>query len=123
MQEQINNIQVDFIAEATESAIQRINDILRHPDDLTNKLPLVRKKVALERAATEAQLKTAIEQQLDNAARGLDTLSLCQTETEKVKDTLIAMDNLCANAQSMIKNYNHIKRVNFIIHIMHNSMY
>ena len=105
------NIQADFAAEAKESAIQRIGDLLRHPDDLTNKLPLLRKKIALERGAIEAQLKTAIEAQLDNAARGLETLRFSKNETLVMKDTLVSMDGLCANAQNTIKNYNHIKKV------------
>ena len=107
------NVQADFVAEATESAIQRISDTFRHPDDLTNKLSLVKRKIALERATIEAQLKTAIEGQLDNAARGLDFLTFSKAETQTVKETLTSMDGLCANAQNTIKNYNHIKKVDF----------
>jgi exocyst complex component 3 len=107
------SLEADLVAEATESAIQRLSDILRHPDDLTNKLPLVRKKITLERAAVEAQLKLAIEAQLDNASKGLDALNRSKMETLTIKETLIATDSLCANAQNTIKNYNHIKKVRF----------
>jgi hypothetical protein len=105
------SLEADLVAEATESAIQRLGDILRHPDDLTNKLPLVRKKITIERAAVEAQLKLAIEAQLDNSSKGLDALSRSKAETLTIKETLIAMDSLCANAQNTIKNYAHIKKV------------
>ena len=105
------NWQADFVAEATESAIQRLEDIFRHPDDLTNKLAQVRKKIALEKSTIETQLKMTIEAQLDNSNRGLETLLHSQKEIACVKDTLLVTDDLCANAQDNIKNYNQIKKV------------
>ena len=105
------DILADFKAEATASAIQRISDILRHPDDLTNKLPNLRKKVAFERTNIEAQLKTAIELQLGNAARGLETLKYSKSETLAMKNTLLQMDKVCSGAQNTIRNYSQIKKV------------
>ena len=39
----------DFVGEAHDAAVQRVADILIHPDDLTNKLPMLIKKTAMER--------------------------------------------------------------------------
>ncbi|KAL2919037.1 SNARE-binding exocyst subunit S6 [Polyrhizophydium stewartii] len=102
---------VDFVADAHEAAVLRIADLLRHPDDLANKLPLLRKKVAMERASVEAQLKTVMEGQLDGTQRGIDALRNCRAETARVRDALAHMDGLCAEPQNAIKNYTLIKRM------------
>lgn len=47
----------DFISEATEAAVTRIAELLRHPDDLTNKFANIKKKIATEKGAVDAQLK------------------------------------------------------------------
>ncbi|KAH6562713.1 hypothetical protein BASA50_007432 [Batrachochytrium salamandrivorans] len=102
---------VDFVADAHESAVLRLVDMLRHPDDLTNKLPLARKKVAMERASVEAQLKTVMESQLDGTQKGIDALRGCRTETALMRDALARMDTLCGGPLNTIKNYTHIKRM------------
>ena len=48
--------------------------MLKHPDDLITKLGPLRKKMAIEKASIEAQLRTAIEGQMEDAQKGLDTL-------------------------------------------------
>lgn len=114
MLQDLSNIEADFSAEAKDSAIQRISDILRHPDDLTNKLDKIRKKIGHERAIIEAQLKTALEAQLENVGRGLDANEMCKNMTLRMKDSLLSMDALCSNSQNTIKNYAYIKKVNLI---------
>ncbi|EGF77802.1 hypothetical protein BATDEDRAFT_13787 [Batrachochytrium dendrobatidis JAM81] len=102
---------VDFVADAHESAVLRLVDMLRHPDDLTNKLSLARKKVAMERASVEAQLKTVMEGQLDGTQKGIDALQTCRVETAAMKESLARMDALCGGPTNNIKNYSHIKRI------------
>ncbi|KAJ3190257.1 SNARE-binding exocyst subunit S6 [Gaertneriomyces sp. JEL0708] len=101
----------DVVADATETAIFRIADVLRHPDDLTNKLAYVRKRFALERASIEAQLKTAVESQLDDAQRGLDTLVHSKQETARIRENLSNVDQLCAGTQNTVRNYARIKKI------------
>ncbi|KAJ3048787.1 SNARE-binding exocyst subunit S6 [Rhizophlyctis rosea] len=105
------NLGESLVAEATSAAVTRIADILRHPDDLTNKLPSIRKRFAIERASIEAQLKTSVESQLDDAQRGLDILGVAREETKKVKGNLEGIDTLCADAQNTIRNYARIKKI------------
>jgi exocyst complex component 3 len=119
MLQDLSNIEAfDFSAEAKDSAIQRISDILRHPDDLTNKLDKIQKKIGHERAKIEAQLKTALEAQLENVDRGLNANELCKNLTLKMKESLVSMDSLCSNSQNTIKNYSYIKKVANIILIL-----
>ncbi|KAI8910000.1 exocyst complex component Sec6-domain-containing protein [Powellomyces hirtus] len=105
------NVSSDFVTDATETAVFRIADILRHPDDLTNKLATVRKRFAVERASIDAQLKTAVESQLDDAQRGLDTLAVTKGETLRIRSNLSAVDERCTAAQNTIKNYARIKKI------------
>lgn len=102
---------VDFVADAHESATLRIADLLRHPDDLTTKFPLARRKIAMERASIEAQLKTVMESQLDGTQKGIDSLRNCRTTTQNIKEALQNLDGLCSDSQNTIKNYNHIRKV------------
>ena len=119
MLQDLSNVEAfDFSAEAKDSAIQRISDILRHPDDLTNKLDKIQKKIGHERAKIEAQLKTALEAQLENVDRGLNANELCKNLTLKMKESLVSMDSLCSNSQNTIKNYSYIKKVANIILIL-----
>jgi hypothetical protein len=102
---------VDFVSDAHEAAVLRVTDLLRHPDDLTNKLPTLRRKIAMERASVEAQLKTVMESQLDATQRGIDALEVCKRETQMIKDALIMMDNICGDSENSIKNYGFIQKV------------
>jgi hypothetical protein len=102
---------VDFVSDAHEAAILRIVDLLRHPDDLTNKLPMLRKKIAMERASVEAQLKTVMESQLDSTQRGIDALEVCKKHTDTTKNALATMDEICGDSENSIKNYGFIQKV------------
>ncbi|KAI8816506.1 exocyst complex component Sec6-domain-containing protein [Fimicolochytrium jonesii] len=106
----INNTS-DVVTDATETAVFRIADLLRHPDDLTNKLSSIRKRFNLERASIDAQLKTAVESQLDDAQRGLDNLAFTYAENEKVRGNLKSIDERCTAAQNTIRNYARIKKI------------
>lgn len=104
----------DFAADAHEAAILRIVDQLRHPDDLTNKLAMLRKKVAMERASVEAQLKTVMESQLDSTQKGIDALVKCKDETSSIKAALKTMDQICGDSENNIKNYSFIQKVSTV---------
>lgn len=102
---------VDFVTDAHDAAVQRIAELLHHPDELTNKLPSLIKKIAMERASVEAQLKTVMEGQLDTTQKGIDSLHKSKTLTENIKDSLIEMDKICGDSENNIKNYSFIQRV------------
>lgn len=101
----------DFVSDAHEAAVLRVADMLRHPDDLTNKLPMLCKKVAMERASVEAQLKTVMEVQLNSMQKGIDSVRDSRCQTESIKESLGRMDLLCGDSQNHIKNYYHIRKL------------
>ncbi|RKP00177.1 hypothetical protein CXG81DRAFT_13545 [Caulochytrium protostelioides] len=101
----------DFTVAASEVAVQRIADALCHPDDLTNKLDVLIKRNASERARVEAQLKSVISGQLDGASRGLHDLDTSVTRTRHICTHLQAIASLCSDAQNEIRNYGRIKKI------------
>ena len=101
----------DFQSEATDAAIKKISDLLKHPLDLENKFVSLRKKIASESAAIDAQLKAAAESQLDDARKGLEALQTAVKETDKVKSNLKNINTFCSDVQTTIGNYTKIKQV------------
>ncbi|KAJ3150536.1 SNARE-binding exocyst subunit S6 [Irineochytrium annulatum] len=102
-----------WVTESREAAVYRIQEILKHPDDLVNKLSLVRKKLVAERASIDAQLRTAVERQLDEIDQGIQTLDKSGGETGKVLGNLTAIDQQWAQKKNNISNYGRIKK-NFV---------
>ncbi|KAJ3413623.1 SNARE-binding exocyst subunit S6 [Chytridiales sp. JEL 0842] len=97
--------------EARLAAIYRVQELLKHPDDIVNKLGPLRKKFSAERASIEAQLRTAVESQLQDAQRGLDVLAQSQEATRQTKSNLSLIDNLWSGSNNTIKNYARIKKI------------
>jgi exocyst complex component 3 len=102
---------VDFVTDAHEAAVQRVAELLQHPDDLTNKLPTLRRKTGLERASVEAQLKTVMEAQLDTTQKGINALSRSKALTDGIQLALLEMDKICGDSENNIKNYPFIQKV------------
>jgi hypothetical protein len=102
---------VDFFADAREAAVLRIVDTFRHPDDLANKLKMLRKKIAMERASVEAQLKIVMKNQLDSTQKGIDALHDSKDESSKIHSLLDSMNQICSGAETKIKNYAFIQKV------------
>lgn len=101
----------DFASESKAAALSRIADILSHPDDLFMKFPSLKTKTVLERASIEAQLKSVLETQLEDAQRGLDALAYCKNETGFVKGNLVSIQDLLNEAHNSIDNYAKIMQV------------
>ena len=99
------------IADATDAAIQRISELLKHPDDLNTKLSLLRKKFAAEKSSIDAQLKSLAESQMDNCENGLSSLQFSRDETSTIKKNMMSIDGMCGDAKKAISNYSKIKKV------------
>ena len=107
---------IDFLADAQEAALLRIQANLSHPDDLNNKLHSLRKKVLMERASIEAQLKTVMEKQLDSTQKGMDAIFNSQTQCNEIHTLLQNMDQMCADTDGNVKNYAFVQKVSRVHH-------
>jgi len=108
-----------IMVDARQSALKRISEILKHPDDLNTKLSKTRQKIYFEKASIDAQMKSLVQSQLDDSQRGLEILDESRKETAIIKSNLEAIDTLCIDSQGMINNFQEIKtlskvRSNFI---------
>jgi len=96
---------------ARQSALKRISEILKHPDDLNTKLARTRQKIYFEKASIDAQMKSLVQSQLDDSQRGLEILDVSKKETAIIKNNLEAIDSLCIDSQGMINNFEEIKKL------------
>ncbi|KAI8073404.1 exocyst complex component Sec6-domain-containing protein [Gilbertella persicaria] len=97
--------------DAKELAINKLAELLKHPDDLNTKLAPLTRKLAKEKASIDAQLNTGVQSQLDHVQEGLETLTISSRNINRVKDNMRNIDKLCYDAQSMIKDF---PRINMI---------
>lgn len=96
---------------AKQSALKRISEILKHPDDLNTKLTRTKQKIYIEKASIDAQMKSLVQSQLDDSQRGLEMLDISKKETAVIKNNLESIDSLCIDSQGMIENFEEIKKV------------
>jgi len=88
----------------------KLAELLRHPDDLFKvaalKADYIRKKTAID-----SQLKLGLNEQLQVTKSGMNSLHDAQRLTNLIKDEMMKIDRLCAEAQTMIRNFPEINAV------------
>lgn len=97
--------------DAREIALNKLSELLKHPDDLTTKVGPLTRKLAKEKASIDAQLNTGVQSQLDHVQEGLETLTISSRNINRVKDNMRNIDKLCYDAQSMIQDFPRINMV------------
>ncbi|CAG8489158.1 15915_t:CDS:2 [Funneliformis caledonium] len=100
-------------SDAVEAAIARVAEILRSPDDLV-KTSLLRKRLAIEKANNDAQLKNGVKAQLDTTQEGIDMLTSSKEKMNTIKDNMQTIDRLCSEAQNMIQHFPRINKISQI---------
>lgn len=98
--------------DAREVAINKLSELLKHPDDLNSKVGPLTRKLAKEKASIDAQLNSGVQSQLDHVQEGLETLTISSRNINRVKENMRNIDKLCYDAQSMIKDF---PRINMVI--------
>lgn len=99
------------LADAHESAKLKLTDSLKHPDDLVSKMGPLRQKLMVERLSVEAQLKTAVQGELNDSQEGMFLLQRTKKELGVVLEGLGKVEKSCEQAKDMIGNYTRIKKV------------
>eukprot|EP00033_Pygsuia_biforma_P004161 GCRY01004566.1.p1 GENE.GCRY01004566.1~~GCRY01004566.1.p1 ORF type:complete len:706 (+),score=210.89 GCRY01004566.1:210-2327(+) len=96
-----------------ECAAQRIAEMLDSPEQL-NKLESLRATVLRKKGALDAQLKSAMETQLDDANKGLDRMSNVFTLINHLSHGFQAVDSLCMECRDAISHYDLVREVAWI---------
>lgn len=91
-------------------ALPRLEDILRHPEDL-DKIAVLRAEYSRKKAAVDSQLREGLRDQLETVQRSINALTEGQRQVSKTKDELQGIDKLCAESQSSVEDFSQIDRL------------
>lgn len=100
------------MADADGVAIQ-LADLLRHPDDL-DKIPALKSEFTRKKAAIDGQLKSGLKEQLEVTQSGMGSVGDGQRTVNQIKEEMMKIDKLCAEAQNMIRDFPNINLVSQI---------
>ncbi|EYE99849.1 SNARE-binding exocyst subunit SEC6 [Aspergillus ruber CBS 135680] len=91
-------------------AMPRLEDILRHPEDL-DKIPGLKAEYSRKKAAVDAHLREGLRDQLETVQRSINALTEGQRQVVKTKDELQGIDKLCAESQTSVEDFSQIDRL------------
>ncbi|ODQ50682.1 exocyst complex component Sec6 [Saitoella complicata NRRL Y-17804] len=98
------------MTEASDLAVQRIQELFRQPDDL-DKINVLKARFTREKNAVDAQLKAGVEAQLNTTQAGLKSLHASQTNMNAIREEMLKIDKLCAEAQAMVRDFPVISKI------------
>ena len=93
-----------------DSITFRLAEVLRRPEDL-DKIPALKAEFNRKKAAADAQLKLSLKEQLNMTQTGMSSLTDGQRTVNLIKEEMMKVDRLCAEAQSMIRDFPHVNLV------------
>ncbi|WPH04984.1 exocyst complex component sec6 [Acrodontium crateriforme] len=95
---------------ASEDTLARLAELLRSPDDL-DKLPSLKSEFIRKKTAIDAQLKLGLSDQLAVTGAGMASIADGHKTVALIKDEMLKIDKLCAEAQAMIRDFPEINRM------------
>ena len=93
-----------------EDTTSKLAELLRQPDDL-DKLPSLRSEFARKKAAINGQLKHGLREQLEITANGMANINDGHRIVGLIKDEMMKIDKLCAEAQGMIREFPEVEKL------------
>ncbi|KAK4506679.1 hypothetical protein PRZ48_000412 [Zasmidium cellare] len=95
---------------ALEDTTSKLAELLKNPDDL-DKLPSLRSEFTRKKAAIDGQLKHGLKEQLEVTQNGMTSISEGQKIVLQIKEEMMKIDKLCAEAQGMIEDFPEINKM------------
>ncbi|KAF2272904.1 exocyst complex component Sec6 [Westerdykella ornata] len=93
-----------------ESARAKLAELLRHPEDL-DKIPALKAEFTRKKNAIDSQLRHGLKEQLEVTQAGMNSIMDGQRTVNQIKEEMMKIDKLCAEAQNMIQDFPHINLV------------
>ncbi|KAL8873371.1 MAG: hypothetical protein Q9174_001156 [Haloplaca sp. 1 TL-2023] len=93
-----------------EASILELADLLRHPEDL-DKIPFLKSEFTRKKAQVDSQLKLGLKDQLEVTQNGINSIGSGQKIVNQIKEEMMNIDKLCAEAQNMIRDFPNINLV------------
>ncbi|KAK2797164.1 SNARE-binding exocyst subunit S6 [Onygenales sp. PD_10] len=91
-------------------AMPRLEDLLRHPEDL-DKISALKAEYSRKKAAVDAQLREGLRDQLETVQRSIGQLTEGQRHVLKTRDELQGIDKLCAESQTTVGDFSQIDKL------------
>lgn len=85
-------------------------DLLRHPEDL-DKIPFLKSEILRKKAAVDGQLRAGLTEQLEVTQSGINSIGDGQRAVVQIKEEMMMIDKLCAEAQNLIRDFPNINLV------------
>ncbi|CAG8954054.1 hypothetical protein HYFRA_00009154 [Hymenoscyphus fraxineus] len=93
-----------------ETSTGKLAELLRHPDDL-DKIPAMKLEYTRKKAAVDSQLRSGLKEQLEITQSGMNGITEGQRTVQLIKEEMMKIDKLCAEAQNMIRDFPNINLV------------
>jgi exocyst complex component 3 len=94
----------------TTVALPRLEDLLRHPEDL-DKISGLKAEYLRKKTAVDSQLREGLRDQLEAVQRSIGALTEGQRQVSKTKDELQGIDKLCAESQDSVEDFAQIDQL------------
>ncbi|KAJ5669459.1 hypothetical protein N7462_010529 [Penicillium macrosclerotiorum] len=91
-------------------SMPRLEDILRHPEDL-DKINGLKAEYQRKKAAVDSRLREGLRDQLEAVQRSIGILTEGQRQVSKTKDELQGIDKLCAESQDSVEDFAQIDKL------------
>lgn len=93
-----------------DSSSVKLAELLRHPDDL-DKIQSMKADYMRKKGAVDSQLRSGLKEQLEITQSGMNGITDGQRSVQMIKEEMMKIDKLCAEAQSMILDFPNINLV------------
>ncbi|KAH7351003.1 exocyst complex component Sec6-domain-containing protein [Rhexocercosporidium sp. MPI-PUGE-AT-0058] len=93
-----------------DSSTVKLAELLRHPDDL-DKIPAMKLEYVRKKGAVDSQLRSGLKEQLEITQSGMNGITDGQRTVQLIKEEMMKIDKLCAEAQNMIRDFPNINLV------------
>lgn len=85
-------------------------DVLRHPEDL-DKITFLKSEIIRKKAVVDGQLRAGLTEQLEVTQSGITSIGDGQRAVNQIKEEMMRIDKLCAEAQNLIRDFPNINLV------------
>ncbi|KAF2460206.1 exocyst complex component Sec6-domain-containing protein [Lineolata rhizophorae] len=93
-----------------EPATVKLAELLRHPEDL-DKIAALKSEFQRKKGAVDSSLKLGLKEQLSITQAGMSSLNEGQRTVNAIKEEMMKIDKLCADSQSLIRDFPHVNLV------------
>ncbi|WEW60849.1 SNARE-binding exocyst subunit S6 [Emydomyces testavorans] len=91
-------------------ALPRLEDLLRHPEDL-DKIPALKAEYSRKKAAVDSQLQDGLREQLETVQQSINQLKEGRKQVLSMRDELQGVDKLCAESQAAVGDFAQIDQL------------